>query len=185
MAVDLKQFLAAAVSRVVPTQYAQPVVEDVSQEMAFVLDLTPQAKKIEWLTASFTLTGVNHPRFVFPAVPDDETHVYRHIGASDSAAGVQGWDVSVSYSPIGRAFLQTFQMNLGSNNQNLLSSSATGSSLNVTGGRPLIVYPRGILTVERGADGALNDVIDLDVLREVIGGPLTAQIAQGIVATEV
>jgi hypothetical protein len=76
-------------------------------------------------------------------------------------------------------------MNLGSNNQNLLSSSATGSSLNVTGGRPLIVYPRGILTVERGADGALNDVIDLDVLREVIGGPLTAQIAQGIVATEV
>jgi len=185
MAVDLKQFLSRAVALVVPTQYNRPVINDVAQDMAFVLDLTAQAKRIEWLTSSFTLTGVNHPRFVFPAVPLDETHVYRHIGASDSAAGVQGWQVSVLYPAIGRAFGETFQMNLGTNNENLLSASATGSNLNVRGGRPLVVYPAGILTVERGADGALNDVIDLDVLREVVGGPLSAQIASGIVATEV
>lgn len=185
MAVDLKQFISAAVSRVVPTQYAQPVIEDVSQEMLFTLDLSPQAKRIEWLTSSFTLTGVTHPRFDFPVVPIDETHVYRHIGVSDSAAGVQGWDVSILYPAVGRRFLEAFQYNLGTNNGNLLSASATGSSLNSRGGRPLFVYPGGILRVERGADGALNDVIDVDVLREVIGGPLTAAITAGIVASEV
>jgi len=185
MAVDLKQFLSRAVALLVPTQYAAPVITDVLQDLRFTVDLSAQAKRIEWLTASFTLTGVNHPRFVFPAVPIDETHLYRHIGASDSAAGVQGWQVSVLYPAIGRAFGETFQMNLGTNNENLLSASATGSNLNTRGGRPLVVYPNGILTVERGADGALNDVIDLDVLREVMGGPLSAQVTAGIVATEV
>jgi len=186
MAVDLKEFLAQSLKRVAPTQYAEPVITDVLQQLRFVLDLTPQAKKIEWLTSSHTLAGAAHPRFDFPVVPADEIHIYRHIGISNSAgAGNETWEISALYPAVALPMLERYTINTTEDNLNILTTGAGSSSASERNGRPWFVYPAGTLRVERSQNGAAADVMTVNVVREVIGGPLSAQIATGIVASEI
>jgi len=187
MAIDLKQFLSAAVKRVLPTQFNAPVIDDVSQELGFVVDLTPQAKRIEWATGSITLTGVFHPRFDFPEVPIDEVHVYHHIGVVNSVgAGAESWRISSIYPGIANGFLEDYSIDTGDENRNFFITGPASNSRAQRNGRPYIVYPSGILRVERPANGALNDVLTCNVLREVLGGPLSSHLVTGqIIGSEV
>jgi len=186
VATKFQNFISVAQDRLIPNQTNPQLLKEMVPALFGTVDLTGQATRIEWATGSITLTGVTHPVFTFPAVPVDEIHVYMHIGVVSSVGGgAQSWDLLASYPGIADAFREVYSIDVGDENRNFFITGPSSNSRAQRNGRPYTVYPGGVLVVNRQNDGALNDVLTCNVLRQVLGGPHSAQIANNVItATE-
>jgi len=187
VATKFQNFIASAQDRLIPNQTNPQLLKELVPALFGTVDLTAQATRIEWATATVTLTGSNKPQFDFPAVPADEIHVYRHIGVSNSAgAGNETWRLEVAYPGVTNRFQEGFTVNLTEPNLNILTIGPASSSNAQRMGRSLLLYPQGALRVGAGASGVATEVFTCNVLREVLGGPFSAQIVNDLItASEV
>jgi len=187
VATQFQKFIAAAQDRLVPNQINPQLIKEMFPALFGTIDFTAQATRIEWATATVTLSGSNKPQFDFPAAPIDEIHVYRHIGVSNSAgAGNETWRLSIAYPGVTNRFQEAFTVNTTEPNLNILTLGPASSSGAQRMGRPWLVYPQGALRVRAGASGVVTEVFTCNVIREVLGGPQSAQILNDLItASEV
>jgi len=183
----IQEFLAEALNRTLPSPSNLGGFPSLFDVMLPILDFTAASRRIQWATGTITLTGVTHPRFEIPAVPVDEIHVYHAMAASDSVgAGGETWRVLSSYPGVTFPFLEQFSTNVNADGRNFLSSGTRSDATAIRNARPYIVYPRGSVRIERIANGALNDVLTLSVLREILSGPFSSEFEDELItASEV
>lgn len=183
MVVDLKEFISRAPRVTIPTQYNEPVLLDVSQELRFTYDLSKQSAVIQRGEASHTLVGAASPVFRFPAVPLDEIHVYHFLGVHNTVTpGTRIFQTLIQYPQFADEQEEQYQIDTGSM-VNMLTSRTGSSSQAERSGRPLIVFPAGIFTICRNGNAVAGDVVRFSFLREVTAGAAVTQQVSNVVTT--
>ncbi len=181
MATQFQRFIGAAQNRLVPNQTNVQLLNSMLPELIPVVDLTAQAYRMEWAQQAHTMVAAVRPVFTLPEVPEDEIHFYHSIGYhAVTAGGTPGIVLSVAYPGITDDFQETYGTDAG-NAENILTTSNASSSRAQRNGRPFIVYPRGILSVSQTVTAAIADVIRLQVIREVRGGPNSSNLVNGLI----
>jgi len=176
-----QEYLAGAQARTIPARTAEQLIHEISRTLVPVIDLTPQSSRCEWSEAEVTLSTTATPKFVLPANAFDETTIYRFIGVKkDVNPSTSTYHVDVEYPGMTDPQREDFQANT-SDMFNMLSLSAGSNARGIRNARPLIVYPEGVLRISQDGDSAIDTVVRLQILREVVGGCGRSERAPGLI----
>jgi len=177
--INLQQFLANASHRVIPDSRGGTVVNDIDTDLRAVIDLTPQSDQIEWdghvITASVSGT---QPQFSVPQTAIEAVTIYHHIAVQrdDNPDASAHWFISVAYPGIGAAIevVNTF-IDERRMSDLLASKFSSAAGTLVRNARPLIVWPRGSLIIQRLGTIGVGEAVRAQYVRQVKGGPATAE----------
>jgi len=184
MTVPLQQFLADASRLVIPSGRGLTVIKDILQDMRGVVDFTPQASRIEWDQHLLTATVTSAPQFSVPQTAFNVTTIYHHISVQRLVgAGTDDWFVSVSYPGLSVP-IQVLRNSVpeadGMVDLLALNFPGSGQRLIMREARPLILWPRASLIVQRTADILGSQSVRMQYVREIIGAPFSAELVDDI-----
>lgn len=164
------EYLAGAQAKTIPGRTNEQFIREMSRVLMPVIDLTHQASLCEWSEAEVTLSTTATPLFVLPANAVDQTTSYQFIGVREVVSpATTTWQVRVAYPGMSDPQQEDFQVQTAEM-RNMLSAGDGPALRAERGGRPLIVYPEGVLSVTRNGQLPTGDLIRLQILRTVTGG---------------
>jgi len=178
MPVDLQQFLARSDISKIPSSRGLTVINDILRDMRGIVDFSPQASEIEWDSHLLTAVVTATPQFSIPPTAFNETTHYHHIGIDrlDNPTTAR-WFVSVSYPGLANP-IRVVDLSINEvNNRDLLSLEVAAAATNVgRRGRPLIIWPQGSVIIQRVGDILGTERVRVEYVREVVGGPFSAEV---------
>jgi len=176
---NTREYLVNALNRLAPDQRNRTVISDIMEELQGVVDLTSSAKQIEWDEVDITAATSGTPTFTIPAPTIQAVTCYRHIFLDGIILPSvnQDWSIQVRYPGFSQPYtvvrvdIKEAQAHdlLAMNNQGGVGSVQKFS-------QPLYVFPSGILTVVRGAEALTTAQYRCAYVREILGGPFSAQL---------
>ncbi len=181
MTVPLQQFLAGAIPRTIPSGRGASVLTDISQNLQAVFDLTRQASLVEWDAHTITAAVTSTPQFAVPQTAFNVTTVYHHIGVQRVLGIVDtvDWFASVSYPGLSVP-IQVIRVSVeeGDGMVDMIGMAFPGSGQRFVyrNAQPLVIWPGGSLIVQRSVTILGTDSVRMEYVREIIGGPNSAQL---------
>jgi len=135
-------------------------------------------RELRWFDVIHTMVATQQLSFVFAAVPSGEVHIYHSIRWAPSTGDQRIALINVTYPSQGilaqDALLTVARARTGTGGMPLdLLGNAAGDGL-FSLGRPLKVYPNGILTILSANTIAITATVRLGLLWEVGAAPLEA-----------
>lgn len=177
MPFDLQRYLAIASERVIPSGRGLTVIKDILQEMRGVIDLTPQSTEIEWDDHFLTATVTSFPQFSIPATAFDEITVYHHLSVLSVPGGTAPWFATVSYPGLGFPIRFLEAIISDTTTRDLLRVDPAGDiRKTIALGAPLVVFPTGSLLIQRGTAILGAETSRCSYVRQVFGGPASAEL---------
>ncbi len=171
MPLPIQEFFAGAQNRVIPNSTNQQTLQFLQDGIAGSVDFTPQTCVVEYGTSFLSLSVTATPQFTFPANLFDQTTAYEYIGVRNRTnPSVITQNLDVGYPGVAQPFRESYSVS-NSSMRNLLTSGPASGTVGSRQGRPMVVYPSGVLVVEQSGDSLGGDQFDLVWLRMVCGAP--------------
>ncbi len=182
MATGFQNFLGAAQSRIIPNQTNQQEIKTLLDTLVPVINLNIQSERVQWGTLSHTMVAAIAPQFTLAVCPIDEIHRYDFIGIRrQGGSGTPTYIAQVTYPAMTDPMTELYEIP-EQHNLNALSVVPATSGLNQRCGRPLYVYPQGVLRFTKASNSTIGFIYHFMFLRTILGGPNDSHIINGQVA---
>jgi len=188
MAVPLQTFLATALGNIVPGAAQPQAGQTIHETIVPCLTLEDQASRIEWQTLCVVATIAAKAVFTFPAVPRDEIHFYRLLAGHLTVGGSFNieWKATLEYPGFESQIAEVDAAVEEIPGLNILNRPTPNSPDRFLqhATQPIRVYPRGVLRFCRVPAVAIGDRVCVTFLRQVYGGPASAEsVVSGLTAS--
>lgn len=183
MATAFQNFLQVAQARILPNQTAQQTIKTLLDTLVPVVILNTQADRVQRGTLTHTMVGGTRPRFTLAECPIDEIHRYDFIGIRrQGGSGTPDYTLEVVYPAMTDAMTELFEVP-EQHNLNVLSIIPGTNGLNQRCGRPLYVYPQGVLQFTKASNSTIGFTYHFMFLRTILGGPNDSHVVQGQISS--